>query len=163
MYIDTQLELSDSQAVTVSAISANVVDLLTTGAAGANPLYTTANTFQDIGQSNEPLYLVVFTNVACTDTGNDATLTITLESDSVVTLATSPTVHFSSGALPFAAFSPAGTRLVTVALPQGVYERYLGLRYTVASGPLITGAFDAFLTTDPAGANRIYKSGFVVN
>lgn len=135
MILDTQAEFSDSQAVTSTAISTNVMDL------GAT------NTLKDLG-AGEPVYLVVQTVVAATDTGSDATLTITLESDSTADLATSATVHFSSGALAFSAFSPAGTTLVAVRLPAGSYERYLGVRYTVASGPLTAGQFDAFLVKD---------------
>lgn len=160
MYIDKNLEFSDAQAVTSTAISANVVDTLTIAeAAGSTGIVE--NTTQDLGQSGE-LYLVVITHTAATDTGSDATLTITLESDSTADLATSATVHYSSGAIAFANFATAGTRLVTVCLPHGLYERYLGVRYTVASGPLTAGAFDAFLTTDPAGVYRAYKTNFAV-
>lgn len=162
MYVDTQLELSNSQAVTSTAISENVIDTLTFGSAAATlGTYTTVNTTQDLGQSNEPLFLVVQTAVQATDTSSDATLTITLESDDNVGLS-SPTVHYSSGAIAFANFATAGTRLVTVALPHGNYERYVGIRYTVANGPLTAGQFDAFLTTDPAGVRRTYASGFNV-
>lgn len=135
MILDTQAEFSDSQAVTSTAISTNVMDL------GAT------NALKDLG-AGEPVYLVVQTVVAATDVGSDATLTITLESDSTADLATSATVHYSTGALAFAAFSPAGTTLVAIRLPAGSYERYLGVRYTVASGPLTAGQFDAFLTKD---------------
>ena len=149
MFIDTQNEFSDAQAVTSTAISTNVIDILT------------ADTTLDIGQG-EQLYLVVQTAVTATDTSSDATLTISLESDSAAALNSSPTVHFSTGALAFAAFATAGTRLVTIALPHGSYKRYLGVRYTVASGPLTAGAFDAFLTVNPAGVRRVYKTGFEV-
>lgn len=163
MYVDTQLELSNSQAVTSTAISENVVDILTTGAAAATlGTYVVGNTSQDLGQSNKDIYLVVQTAVTCTDTSSDATLTITLESDDNAGLS-SATVHFSTGALAFASYATAGTRLVTLCLPHGTYERYLGIRYTVASGPLTAGAFDAFLTTDPAGVRRTYATGFTVS
>lgn len=163
MYVDTQLELSNSQAVTSTAISENVIDILTTGAAAATlGTYTVGNTLLDLGQANKDLYLVVQTAVACTDTGSDATLTITLESDDNAGLA-SATTHYSSGALAFASFATAGTRLVTICLPHGQYQRYVGLRYTVASGPLTAGAFDAFITTDPAGVYRTYATGFSVS
>lgn len=164
MYIDSQLEFSDAQAVTSTAISTNVVDILVTSgaAASAQGTYTVTNSSLDLGQDNVPLYLVVQTVAAATDTSSDATLTITLESDDNVGLS-SPTVHFTTGALAFAAFSPANTRLVTIALPHGLYERYVGVRYTVASGPLTAGTFDAYLTTDPAGVRRTYRSGFAVS
>jgi len=135
MYLDAKNEFSDAQAVTSTAISSNVIDL------GAT------NTLKDIG-TGQDVYLVVSTQTAATDSGSDATLTVTLESDSTANLATSATVHFSTGALAFAAFSPAGSVLAAVKLPAGNYERYVGVRYTVASGPLTAGKFDAFLTTD---------------
>lgn len=163
MYVDSQAEFSNSQAVTSTAISENVLDILSTaGPAATLGTYTTVNSLLDLGQSNEDIYLVVQTAVACTDTSSDATLTITLESDDNVGLS-SATVHFSTGAIAFASFATAGTRLVTLCLPHGQYQRYVGLRYTVASGPLTAGAFDAFLTTDPAGVQRTYATGFTVS
>jgi hypothetical protein len=151
MYVDKQAEFSDSQAVTATAISANVMDLVS-NASGKNPI-------RDIG-TGQDVYLVVLTAVAATDTGNDATLAVTLESDDNVGL-TSATTHFSTGALAFAAFSPAGTVLAAIKLPSGNYERYLGVRYTVATGPLLTGQFDAFLTTD-VSTYRAYARNYVV-
>lgn len=152
MYVDKHLEFSDAQAVTATAISANVYDRIS-NANGKNVL-------ADIGTGQE-MYLVVMTQTAATDASSDATLTVTLESDSTVDLATSPTVHFSTGALAFAAFSPAGTVLAAVRIPAGSYERYLGVRYTVANGPLTAGAFDAFLTTD-VSAWRAYDRNYAV-
>lgn len=148
MLIDAFNEFSDSQAVTSTAISTNVIDL------GAT------NTLKDIG-AGEPVWLVVRTIVAATDSGSDATLTVTLESDSTANLATSATVHLSTGALAFATFSPAGTTLMAVLLPSGSYERYLGVRYTVASGPLTAGQFDAFLTKD-YGSYRAYADNSTI-
>lgn len=136
MILDRQLQFADSQAVTATAISTDVVDL--------GDDVTTRN----IG-GLDPLYLVVQTDTLATDVGSDATLTVTLESDSTANLATSPTVHASTGALAFATFSPAGTTLWVLPLPFGQYERFLGVRWTVASGPLTGGTFSAFLTRDP--------------
>lgn len=159
MYVDSQLELSDAQAVTSTAISANVIDLLTTGAA-ASATAIGPNATINIGIGC-PLWLVVQTRTACTDVGSDATLQVTLESDTAVGLASAPVVHLNTGALAFAAFSAAGTRVLVAPLPSGSYKRYLGLRFTVASGPLTAGTFDAFLTTDPS-VNTIYKGNFTV-
>ena len=156
MYVDKNLELSDSQPVTSTAISTNVIDLMTVDSAGGT---AAANVIQDIGQG-EDLYLVVQTAVACADVSSDATLTITLESDTAVGLGTS-TVHFSTGALAFAAYATAGTQVLLLKLPPAEYKRYLGIRYTVASGPLTAGQFDAFITKD-IQKNKIYKSAFTV-
>lgn len=154
MYIDKQAEFSDAQAVTSTAISTNVIDLYAgTGANAVN------NTLRDIG-TGQGVYLVVLTQTAATDVSSDATLTVSLESDSVVGLDSSATLHFSTGAMAFSAFSPAGSVLAAVRLPAGAYERYLGVRYTVANGPLTAGAFDAFLTTD-VNAYRAYAKNYV--
>lgn len=155
MYLDSQNEFSDAQAVTATAISSNVVDL-TQGVTSPATL-----TDIDIG-TGEDVYLVVQTQTTATDAGSDATLAVTLESDSTADLATSPTVHYSTGALAFAAFATAGSVLAMVKLPSGTYERYLGVRYTVASGPLTAGKFDAFLTKD-VQKYRAYASGFTVS
>lgn len=152
MYLDKQLEFSDGQAVTATAISTNVVDLIS-NSSGKNPL-------RDIG-TGQDMYLVVITRTAATDTSSDATLTVSLESDSTENLATSATVHFSTGTLAFAGFSAAGTVLAAVKLPKGEYERYLGVRYTVGAGPLTAGNFDAFLTTD-VDSFRAYARNYVV-
>lgn len=136
MILDAYAEFADAQAVTSTAIS-NVMDL------GSD------NTLRDIG-AGEDVWLVVLTQTTATDSGSDATLTVSLESDSTADLATSATVHHTTGALAFAAFATAGTVLVAIRLPIGEYERYLGVRFTVASGPLTAGKFDAFLTKDYA-------------
>lgn len=153
MYVDSQLLFSEAQAVTSTAISTNVVDL---NAATA----TNVPLLQDIG-IGEDLYLVVTTVTAITDTSSDATLTVTLESDSTANLATSATVHLSTGALAFATYSAAGSIIFAGRIPAGNYERYLGVRYTVASGPFTAGAITAFLTKDIQQA-RYYASGFTV-
>lgn len=151
MLLNSQEVFSDAQAVTATAISTNVIDL--NAVAGPNAI-------QDIG-SGEDMFLVVTTLTAATDTGSDATLTVTLESDTAVGLGAAPVVHFSTGALAFAAFSPAGTNLAIVKLPTAEYKRYLGVRYTVASGPLTAGTFDAYLTKD-VSKFKAYANGFYV-
>lgn len=153
MYIDSQELFSDAQAVTATAISTNVLDLNAASASNV-PL------LQDIG-IGEDMYLVVTTQTTATDSGSDATLTLTLESDSTADLATSPTVHISTGPIAFANFATAGSTVFAGRLPSGDYERYLGARYTIASGPLTAGKFNAFLTKD-IQRYKNYASGFTV-
>lgn len=160
MYVDKQTEFSDAQAVTSTAISSNVLDIFSVKAGAAASGDYTPNTRLDIG-IGEDVWIVVQTQTAATDSGSDATLTVTLESADDVGLSTNAQVHLSSGALTFATFSVAGTQLLVARLPSGLYRRYIGVRYTVASGPLTAGNFDAFLTNGMQ-ANRIYKSGFTV-
>lgn len=159
MIVDTQTEFSDSQAVTSTAISSNVLDLFSVLGGGSASIIPNARV--DIGAGSPDLYLVVQTAVAVTDTGSDATLTVTLESADDAGLTTNAQVHYSTGALAFATYSAAGTQFVAIRLPAGLYRRYLGVRYTVASGPFTAGAFDAILTPT-LQLNRIYKSGFTV-
>ncbi|HSV75179.1 MAG TPA: hypothetical protein VLH79_15580 [Chthonomonadales bacterium] len=149
MILDKFLEFSDAQAVTATAISTNVVDLYPLG----------GNASRDIG-NGENIYLIVRTLAAATDVGSDATLTVTLESSNAEALSAS-TVHFSTGALAFATFSPAGTELARFKLPGGNYLRYLGVRYTVANGPLTGGTFDAFIVKDDQ-AYRSYAVGSTI-
>jgi hypothetical protein len=158
-YVDSMAEFSSAQAVTATAISANVIDLFSTTIGGATSGLT-PNTFLDVSADN--LFINVSTAVTCTDTGSDATLVVTLESADNVALSTNPIVHVATGTLAFAAFAPAGTQILRIALPKGIYRRYLGVRYTVAAGPLTAGAFNAAINTGAIENQRYYKSGFIV-
>lgn len=149
MIRDTQNEFSDSQAVTATAISTNVYDTQSEDQ---------SNTVVDLGAGGD-LYLVVEVDAAATAAGS-ATVTFTLESDSTANLATSATTHFSSSAIGKADLT-IGARPVVVKLPAGDYERYLGVRYTVGTGPLTAGAFSAYLV-DEVNLNKAYASGFSI-
>lgn len=152
MILDKQEEFSDSQLVTVTAISTNVLDL-TQGTANL--------TLIDIGQG-ESVQLVIQVDAAATAAGA-ATVTFSLESDSTADLATSPTVHWQSQVIGKATLV-AGYEVARFKLPAGVpsnYERYLGVRYTIATGPLTGGSFSAFLVKDAQG-NTSYPAGFAV-
>lgn len=162
MYVDKNLEFSDAQAVTSTAISSNVYDILTKTTGGATIGADTAgNTRIDIGLGEQDMWLVVQTQTTATDSGSDATLTITLETADNAALSSNNEAVFTSATLAFADFATAGTRLVAVKLPSYSYRRYLGVRYTVASGPLTAGKFDAFLTP-VLSKSTPYKSAFTV-
>lgn len=150
MIIDKQLQFADGQAITATAISANVIDL-----------GETASERKNIAGGEPPMVLVVRTREACTDSGSDATLTITLESADNEALSSNPVVHATTGAMTFASFSPAGTWLVLHGLPIDQYRRYLGLRFAIAGGPLTGGSFDAFLSAEVASWEA-YANGNVV-
>ena len=131
--LDSTVEFSDAQAVTASAIS-NVIDTIQTGISG--------NLVSDIGGTSG-LYLTIGVPVTAVSAGA-STVTFSLESDSTADLATSPSVHWITAAIPKASLV-AGYRLITTALPQGAYKRYIGIRYTVGTANLSAGNFDAFL------------------
>ena len=135
MHLDAQAEFSDAQAITVDAISTNVM--------ARDGLGLTPNTLQQLGMVG--CYLVITIATALTDAD---TITFTLESDSTANLATSPTVHWSSGSLSTTPLN-AGVVVAVVPLPWGQYEDFIGVRYNVGTGPLAAGAVNAFLTMDP--------------
>lgn len=132
MIIDSQLEFSDKQAVTATVISTNTIDTLPNG----------NNTLTNLGVQEE-MYLVIKTTSTVTSAGA-STVTFTLESDSAADLTVAPVVHWTSGAIPKASLV-AGFEVVAVALPKGIYKRYLALRYAVGTGPLTAGNFAASL------------------
>ena len=144
-----QDEFSDAQTVTATAISTSVIDL-TLGQSGLTTI--------DIG-NGEPIYLVIQVDTAVTQTGS-GTVTFSLESDSTANLATSATVHWTSGAIAKATLV-AEYIVVRMALPLGNYERYLGVRYTV-SETLLTGAFSAWLCKDMQAADKLYADALSV-
>lgn len=159
MIIDLQTTFSGStaadgtktgQAVTATAISTNVVDLR-----NAN---TPALVDESILEHN--MWLSILTTVAATAAGA-ATVTFSLESDSTADLATSATVHYTTAAIGKATII-IGYQPVVTQLPAGSYERYLGVRYTVATGPLTAGSFLAWLSPD-IPKNTIYPTGFTID
>lgn len=134
MILDALLEMSDAQAVTVTAISTNVIDL--------GPV--TDNVLRDIGTGEETYWVL---SVGTTFTaGGAATLTAALVSDSTVNLATSPTTHVATAAIPVASLVAGYTYCVR--LPKGDYEQYLGTQYTVGTGPMTAGAINSFISKD---------------
>lgn len=150
MYVDKQAEFSDSQAVTATAISTNQYDTHPRGNG------TVTNLTRDIGVG-EDVYLVIQCDTTATAAGA-ATLTVSLESAADAGLTTTPTVHFTTGALPLANLT-GGRTLAAIKLPAGDYQRYIGVRYTVGTGPLTAGAFSAFLAKDYQ-AFKAYQRGY---
>lgn len=127
MILDAKLKFSDSQAVTVTADSTNVLDLQAAGDA--------------LGEEN--LYLAIQTKAADVAAVGAATVTFDLVT-SVDEAFSSPITLYSSGAIGKAALTK-NKSIIKLPLPIGV-KRYLKVVYTVATGPLTAGAFDAFLT-----------------
>lgn len=115
------------QAVTATAASADTIDLKKSRHLG----------------TGMPLYLVVVCTEDMTDSGDDSTVTPSLEVDD--------NSGFSSAATPltlgaFAALSKAGTVKYGVIPPDVDIEQYARVKFTVANGNLSTGKFTAFLT-----------------
>lgn len=162
MFIDLQTTFDGStsaagvktgSAVTVTAISANVIDLRPQPPNQA---------LQDEGLNPDENWLIVQTdNSAAFAAAGAATLVITLESDTTANLATTPVVHFSTPVIAKATLVQ-NTVVVRIPLPSDNYKRFLGLRYTVATGPFTAGAILAWLSPD-IQRNITYAAGFTID
>lgn len=168
MILDLQTKFSGSTSaagvtigdpITVTAISANVVDLRSAG--GSISVGQGGPALADEFINDPEIWLLVqVTDNAFTAAGA-ATLTITLESDSTANLATAPVVHYSSAVIGKATLV-IGYTAVRIQPPSDDYKRFLGLRYTVATGPMTAGNLVAFLTND-VQRNKTYPVGFAVS
>ena len=160
MIIDAQLRFSGAIAddasatvtgqgpLTATAISTNVIDLRAPGS-------TPAIVDEAVGEWG--LELLVKTVIAG---AAGTSLAITLESDSTADLATSATVHASSGTILTAALT-ANKVLWRTRLPFGDYKRYLGLRYTIA-GAMTGLTVEAFLVSD-LDRNIQYPNNYAIS
>lgn len=143
MIIDSQLQFSDSQAVTATAASTNLIDF------GA---------IRDMGVGRN-LYVVVLCTVAMTDSGSDSTLACTLETDDNSSFSSATTTQTIGT---FSAVSAAGTKIVARLNPLQANERYLRVKYTPANGNLTTGSFSAFIVSD-ADLYTSYADGLTIS
>lgn len=150
MMTDALLQLSSAQAVTASAVSTNTLDL---------------SVARDIG-AGEDLYVIFTVPVAATAAGA-ATVEFQIITSAAADLS-SPTVLVSTGPL-------AKTELTinrkpislcippAVLLAQPIGQRYFGVQYVVATGPLTAGSFSAAITdAESASMGKYYPSGFTV-
>lgn len=148
MILDAELQLSADQAVTSTDQSTNAIDL---GSA------------IDIG-AGEPIAIDITVTETCTAAGA-ATVTFGVITDNAAALS-SANIIMSSTSIAIADLT-AGTRLrlvVPPTVPDVADQRYLGLRYTVVTGPLTAGKFTAY--AQPLNrcqdAPKHYPSGFAV-
>lgn len=147
--LDQQNVFSDQQVVTVTAVGTNVVRLsgspatLGTGQTAVINTDTLGNTMDnDPGKSPE-LDLLITVTEDFTAAGA-ATLTIALEADddaaqgSATTLATTPAIGKATLLKGYQA---------RLQVPPGVAaaDLHMGVRYTVATGPMLTGKITAAL------------------
>lgn len=149
MMTDALLQLSSAQAVTASAVSTNTIDL---------------GTARDLGTGGD-LYAVFNVDVAATAAGA-ATVNFQVISSANANLSSAnviaqtdaiPKTDLTLGRKPIVVcISPA----TLLALPVG--QRYLGVQYTVATGPLTAGSFSAAITDSVVDVNKNYPSGFTV-
>lgn len=132
MILSAQQLFSDDQAVTVTAISENVIDL---GVAGT-PFGAVAALNNDKGKGTKVPVLIQVTEDFATLTS----LTITVEVSAAAGL-TSPKVLATETIL--VADLVAGKQTHMQVLPDGADLRYLGVRYTVTGTTATAGAITA--------------------
>lgn len=154
MILDERNEFADATSVTGNAGTALIGDVIDLGA-----------TTNYIG-TGEPLYLVIQTDTEIITGGTAGTIQFSLASDAQAAIATdgSATVHFTTNPIVTAGTAAngsqckAGATIAAVALPQGSYERYLGILCTIGTTAVTAGKINAFLTHDVA-AYRAFANG----
>lgn len=144
---DNLLKLSAAQAVTTTAVSTNTIPL---------------GNARDIGPG-EQLFANITVNEAVTASG---AATVTFE---VITSAASdlsnPTVVAATGPVGKADLT-IGRDPINIAIPPHISQEkgqaYIGVRYTVATGPLTAGKFTCYLSNSADHKQKNYPSGFSV-
>lgn len=134
MIYDFQNMFSQAQAITSTANATNVIDLVKTA--------------QDIGVG-ESLF-ILFTVTTTFSAGGAATLQIALVTDDNSGLSSPVTLQDQVAVIPVASLI-AGFELPMRIYPtafQGPMEKFLGVVYTVATGPMTAGNMTAGIVKD---------------
>lgn len=121
MMLSAEQLFSDSQALTATGVSTNIIDLGATGTVIGAP----AALVRDIGKGN-PIPIIVNLDVAAG--GTTPTLDITVEIDTTDAFASATTV---ATAKQVAGGAAGDSVYLDVYLPEGTNERYLRLNYTL--------------------------------
>jgi hypothetical protein len=143
------------QAVTVTAVSTNAID--------TNPDALGGNQPNDLGRG-EPLEIAISVLQTATAAGA-ATVNFELVQADDGALTTNVETLVQTGAVPIAKLT-AGA-LVPLHLDRAAPyapRRYIGVRYTIGTGPLTAGSFSAAIVKNVADTANIYgKSGYTVS
>jgi len=131
MAIDQDLLLCSAQAITGSAVSDNVID---TSAAASRP-----------GTGPRPLYVDLRVTEAFTDSGNNSTADVIIQSSPYAALNSSLT-NTTIGQI--ATNAAVGDRVIAMIPPSAVDKQYYGLYFSVAGGNFTTGKVTAWVTPD---------------
>jgi hypothetical protein len=140
--MDKQLQFSNGQAITVTAVSTNIVDLGPPGPNGFTP-----------GAPTNPDVWIHFNIPVAFTAAGAATLAVQVQS-SVDAAFTSPITHTTLPAVAVAALTAGATPFQPVRLPFNT-RRYVRLNYVVATGPMTAGTITATGGADP-GTNIGY-------
>lgn len=152
MILDEALRVSDAQVVTVDAVSVNSIDL--------GPVPSKAG----------PMVRALFSVDVTATAAGDATLKVEIVTSNDPTLATGrisvgryatiPVANLTAGMLPIVIGVNPDT-----ADEQGLWRRYMGAGFTIATGPLTAGAFTVDFLLDPESFQSgpfTYAGGFTV-
>lgn len=120
MILSLEQLFSDSQNLTSSGASTNIIDLGATGTVLGAP----AAQVRDIGKGR-PIPILV--QLAAAASGTSPTLDVALQVDTVSNFASATTVVTA----PQKAGGAAGDRITLFYIPEGTNERYLRLNYTL--------------------------------
>lgn len=148
--VDDFLKLSAAQTVTASAVSTNTVDL---------------GTSRDLGPGER--LMVQFTVDQTVTAAGAGTVTFQVISSAAAAL-TSPTILAQTDAIGKAELT-AGRKPIVVTIDraalisaQALGQRYIGVQYTIGTGPLTAGQFTAYIVHGAQDVNKNYASGFSV-
>lgn len=134
--------IRDTRTTFASAVALN------TGGAGSyiiGDVVDLSITGRNIGAGVPPLFFIVIVSTTATS-GGSATGQFSLVTSDSSNLS-SATVIASGAAIAVASLT-AGTVAFVVALPPGVYKRYIGLQQTTGTAAFTAGAVNAFLAED---------------
>ena len=143
MYLDKQLMVSDAQLVTATAVSTNMIDT------------QLASPIRAVGWGEE-MRMVITAALAALAAGA-ATVTFELIQADDANGTVNVEVLAGTAAIPKATIV-AGYVAMDLVLPRNT-RRYIGVRYTVGTGPLTQGTFSAGLVHDTDRQIQ-YPSGY---
>lgn len=150
--MDKQTLLSDAQAITTgAAYSTNSIDL---GAAGSHPFYgTVPSALNDAGKGTEKKLLIQV--VETFTSGGLGTLKVELVTGTGVDangqINAGEKILEATPAIPVATLV-AGYQFRIRSIPHGIDQRYLALKYTVATADMTAGKITAGIVFDKSQA-----------
>lgn len=155
-WIDTNDMFWDNVALTADAISS-----VKQVAAKNVGLASQSNTTVDLG-AVEDLWCVIRCDTTADSTNDTATAVFSLISDSVDTLDSSATTHYTTASLAIgSAALTAGGTIAAFRLPPGNYEKYLGIKFDVSTQDWTAGKVTAFLTNS-RDVIKYYAAGSII-
>lgn len=152
MLIDDRLEFADAMSVAAAAGTYLATDWVDIRDVGGPAGTLSANVTRDVGQGLD-IFLVVSVDTSIITGGAAGTIQFQLVTDDNTSFS-SPQIVAQSAAIATGAAGVAGTTAAgsfpwMVQLPPFQYERYIGVRYIIATTTTTAGAVSAYMTLDP--------------